>query len=92
VMNPFTRYRLHLVEQASGLTRRGWYIASAKQGSLWLLAMICLAAFASSLPEPQRTASFWILGVPALIGFMVTHFVMLIVHTRDLRRRRGKPG
>ena len=90
LMNIVRRYRTHLASRATGLSRLGWYVASAREGAPWALATFVPAFVASFVPEPNRLLAIGFAFVPGFIGWTVTQSFMGIVHHRDLRSRAGR--
>jgi hypothetical protein len=86
-MGMVARYRRHLVRRATGVSRLGWYVVSAVEGTPWVLVIVALTLIASSTPEPNRFLAMGIAFIPGFVGFVASQFYMLVVHLKDLRSR-----
>jgi hypothetical protein len=88
-MSILGRYRIHLAQRATGVSRLGWYWVSAREGAPWGLATAALTVLASFTPEPNRFLAMVVAFIPGFVGFVASQFYMLIVHLNDLRDRWG---
>jgi len=88
-MSLIRAYKSHLASAATGLSRFGWYVASAKEGAPWVLGIAAATFFASLVPEPHRLLAISVAFVPGSIGWAVSQSYMAVVRIRDLRARRG---
>ena len=86
-MNLFRAYKSHLARRATGLSRVGWYIASAREGAPWLFVAVAWPFAASFVSERNRLIAMLLVFVPAAIGWLLTQTYMAAVHLRDLRGR-----
>jgi hypothetical protein len=80
-------YQSHLSSRATGLSRLGWYAASAREGAPWLLGIAAATLLASFVPEPNRLLAMCVAFIPGFIGWAVSQIYMAMVHMRDLRSR-----
>jgi hypothetical protein len=86
-----SRYHAHLVRRATGLSRYGWYPASAWQSSPWVAALALSVLIANQMaPPPGRLLTLALSGVPALIGWAYVQIVMAGTHLSDFRNRPGR--
>ena len=86
-MNLIHRYQAHLASRATGLSRFGWYVASAKEGVPWVLGIVVAIIVASFVPEPIRLLVTSVAFVLGFIGWATSQIYMMVVHMRDLRSR-----
>jgi hypothetical protein len=82
-------YQSHLASRATGLSRLGWYAASAKEGAPWALGIAAATVLASLVPSPDRLLVICVAFIPGFIGWAASQIYMGMVHMRDLRSRRG---
>jgi hypothetical protein len=84
-MNLIRTYQSHLASRATGLSRLGWYVASAREGAPWVLGIFVATILASFAPEPNRLLAMSVAFVPGFIGWAASQIYMGVIHMRDLR-------